>query len=289
MKNLWLHGFYLSVIGVLGFQLWVKTVSHKTMMSQMEEILKKNNSVLNDIATYNFDVIEKQSSTNPKVYEHLVSQAKIVRHTSKFFTEILSKNLFNVEKGVKINFDEIKNALIDCSQKFKSSIDNQDSNILSKRLLTPKLLRNDTFWTHFKANEKAYLALLKNYVRLDELMLQNYTLDRFGCIRFEIKFDNYHVQIAPRKNSIFEGEKFEADVFLVNNKIPAEEDVTFFSEKEQLVVVEGFAHFSEISKGIGLKTVKIRAVIPNNETKEIKVLQSEFQYHVLPKCSQNCQ
>ena len=27
MKNLWLHDIYLSVIGVLGFQLWAKTVA----------------------------------------------------------------------------------------------------------------------------------------------------------------------------------------------------------------------------------------------------------------------
>ena len=292
MKMLWLHGIYLSVIGVLGFQLWAKTVenqtAHNSVMIETEKILKENNIVLHYITDMRLAEIEKYSTTNPLHYNHFGIRARTVFESSKSFTAVLARNLSNLEKGEKVNVKEIKDSMLECSQKLKSIVEKPDS-ILFKRIFIQKILHNDTFWTDFKSNEKIYLALLKNYILLDELMLQNYIMDSFGCIRVEIRLDAYKVMIVPQKNQIFEGEEFKADVFLVHQVFPVVDNVSFFNGTQQLIANDGLVQFSEMANAKGLKTIKIRAVIPNQETNENVYLQSEYQYNVLPKCSQNCQ
>ena len=289
---LWLHGIYLSVIGVLGFQLWAKTVenqtAHNSVMIETEKILKENNIVLHYITDMRLAEIEKYSTTNPLHYNHFGIRARTVFESSKSFTAVLARNLSNLEKGEKVNVKEIKDSMLECSQKLKSIVEKPDS-ILFKRIFIQKILHNDTFWTDFKSNEKIYLALLKNYILLDELMLQNYIMDSFGCIRVEIRLDAYKVMIVPQKNQIFEGEEFKADVFLVHQVFPVVDNVSFFNGTQQLIANDGLVQFSEMANAKGLKTIKIRAVIPNQETNENVYLQSEYQYNVLPKCSQNCQ
>lgn len=292
MKMLWLHGIYLSVIGVLGFQLWAKTVenqtAHNSVMIETEKILKENNIVLHYITDMRLAEIERYSSTNPLHYNHFGIRARTVFESSKSFTAVLARNLSNLEKGEKVNVNEIRDSMLECSKKFKSIVDKPDS-ILFKVIFIQKILHNDTFWTDFKSNEKIYLALLKNYILLDELMLQNYIMDSFGCIRVEIRLDAYKVMIVPQKNQIFEGEEFKADVFLVHRVIPVVNNVSFFNGTQQLIANDGLVQFSEMANTKGLKTVKIRAVIPNQETNENVYFQTEYQYNVLPKCSQNCQ
>ena len=292
MKMLWLHGIYLSVIGVLGFQLWTKTVenqtAHNSVMIETEKILKENNIVLHYITDMRLAEIEKYSSTNPLHYNHFGIRARTVFESSKSFTAVLARNLSNLEKNEKVNVKEIRDSMVGCYQKLKSIVDVPDS-ILFKRIFIQKILENDTFWIDFKSNEKVYLALLKNYILLDEQMLQNYIMDSFGCIRVEIKLDAYKVMIVPQNNQIFEGQEFKADVFLVNRVIPVADNVSFFNGTQQLIANDGLVQFSEMANTKGLKTVKIRAVIPNQETNENVYFQTEYQYNVLPKCSQNCQ
>ena len=292
MKNLWLHGIYLSVIGVLSFQLWAKTVAHQTahntVMTEVEKNLKENNIVLRYVNDTYLADIEHNSVINPDKYSRFSNRAKIVFESSNSFTNVLAKNLFNLEKGEKANIKEIKDSLIECHQRLKSIVDEPDS-ILFKRSFILKVIENDTFWTDFQSNEKVYLTLLKNYILLDEQMLQNYIMDSFGCIRVEIKLDAYKVLIIPQKNQIFEGEEFKADVFIVNHIRPIKDDISFFNGTQKLIANDGLVQFSEIANTKGLKTVKIKAVIPNPDTQQNVYLQSEYQYNVLPKCSQNCQ
>ncbi len=292
MKMLWLHGIYLSVIGVLGFQLCGKTVENKTahnsVMKETEKVLKENNIVLHYNSDMLLDQIEKYSSINPNHYGQFANRARTVYESSKSFTAVIARNLSHLEKNEKVNIKEIRDSMLECYQKLKSIVEKPHS-ILLERIFIQKILKNDTFWTDFKSNEKIYLALLKNYILLDEQMLHNYIMDSFGCVRTENRIDAYKIMISPQKNQLFEGEEFKADVFLVNRAIPVEKNVSFFNGTQRLMVNDGLVQFSEMANTKGLKTLKIRALIPNQETKEIVYLQSEYQYHVLPKCSQNCQ
>ena len=112
MKMLWLHGIYLSVIGVLGFQLWTKTVenqtAHNSVMIETEKILKENNIVLHYITDMRLAEIERYSSTNPLHYNHFGIRARTVFESSKSFTAVLARNLSNLEKNEKVNVKEIR-------------------------------------------------------------------------------------------------------------------------------------------------------------------------------------
>ena len=57
----------------------------------------------------------------------------------------------------------------------------------------------------------------------------------------------------------------------------------------EVPVVDGCARFSRIEKSKGLKKIRARAILPNIETGERHSIISEFEYHVLPKCSRDCQ
>jgi hypothetical protein len=130
---------------------------------------------------------------------------------------------------------------------------------------------------------------LKNAVRIDELFFHNYFLDKTSN---ETVFRDYghRLVIAPRKSFLIEGDKFEGDIYLTTYLMDnVNEGLTFMVNDKNLPIKDGIVHYSSMDNTIGLKLLKMKVLIRNPATGERTTVTGEFEYHVLPKCSQNCQ
>ncbi len=288
MKNLWLHGIYIFIIGVLGFQLWAKTTVAKQAFQHVDSVLESNNSFLSNTSEYLFDDIKREYSTNPEKYGHLINKADTIVKMAKSTITILEKQLVESNKGKELNTLIIKSALQSFLLNSNKLVDS-DSTALSEKSEINKLMYNDTFWTGFKDNQATYLNLIKNQVKFDEIQYLNSILYKV-CGRIELRCSlGYRVAIAPKSALLIEGETFEADIYLAEYYRDFGSLVTFNVENENLTKNDGVAHYSKIESGTGLKKINVKATIRNPATGESTTAISEFEYHVLPKCSKNCQ
>ena len=289
MKNLWLHGIYLSIIGVLCFQLWSKTAATRLAFEQVEKVLESNSSFFNSHSEYLFQDIEKQTETNPRRYKPYFDGAKQIRETSKLVSNIIDKMSKNVQNHVNLDLNIIKDSLNFYSKSLTNIDDPKDRLNLIKLYCLLKTIQNDTFWSSFKGNEQTHLLLLKNQFKLDEIQYLIYLQDKVSGRMITECNDCFRVAIAPNKGVLIEGEKLEADIYLGKYGTYPNEYLIITANDQILQVKDGVAHYSTIGKNIGLKTIKAQVSIYNPFTGVTKIIKNEFKYHVLPKCSKNCQ
>ncbi len=288
MKNLWLHGIYLSIIGILCFQLWSKSAATKLAFEQVKEVLESNNAFFDSHSEYLFGEIQKETETNPRRYKPYFDGAKQLRETSKLTSSFIDKMSINVQNHVNLDLNIIKDSLNFYSKSLINIQDKEDSLNLTKRFSLFKTIQNGSFWSHFKENEHTNLLLLKNKFLLDEILYLIYIQDKvtFHSCAIEV----LRVAIAPKQASIIEGEMLEAQIYLskyVSSSIDS--TITFLVDNKELPMKDGMAYFSKRETKIGLKTLKVQAIIRNPITSHLTKTESEFEYHVLPKCSKNCQ
>ncbi len=288
MKNLWLHGIYLSIIGILGFQLWSKTADARLAFGQVEQVLKNNCEVLRMDSDNLFNQIEKDYSTNPVKYEHFFTNAKEIRIASQSASNFIDIISANTRLHVSLNLNDFKDSLSVFSKKITSVHNKEDSLTLIKECSIIKTIQNDTFWRGFMSNPSTNFLLLKNQIKLDELVYLNYFLNKVSG-RIEIIEKMFHVVIAPKKAVLIEGEKFEADIFLTEYSSNPGTGLSFTVNNQDLPIRDGVATFSRLENMTGLKNLKVNAAIRNPATGETTNIKGEFEYHVLPKCSENCQ
>ena len=289
MKNLWLHGIYLSIIGVLCFQLWSKTATTEYAFEQVDEVLRSNSSFFDNHSEYLFQDIEKQTETNPLRYKPYFLGAEQLRETSKLVSNFIDKMSKNEQNNTAIDFNTIKDSLSFYSKSLTNIEDKKDSLILIKQQGLMKFIQNESFWKYFKVNVKSNLLLLKNQFQLDEIQYLIYIQDRVTFRSCGIT-EMWRVAIAPKQSSLIEGENLEAQIYLskfVSSNIDS--TITFLVDDKELPIKDGMAYFSKIETKIGLKTLKVQAIIRNPITGYLTKTEAEFEYHVLPKCSKNCQ
>jgi hypothetical protein len=289
MKNLWLHGMYWTVIGVLSTFLYLKTYSSETELIPLEGFLEKNYSVLKGYNEILFYDIDKSYSSDPAKYGHLLIRANAIKNASLSSQNVVLDNINLVKRNEKANISVIKHTLDSFYRILTEQIDEHDKLQFIKNTQTEPLIQNDTFWRSLASTPYANLLMLKNEILLEENKHLNYISDKVSRkIEISCSF-GYRVGIAPKKALLFEGEKFEADVFIAEYRKNPNNGFTFTVDNQNLPINEGVSYYQKIEKTTGLKTLKVQAFLRNPATGEITTTTGEFQYHVLPKCRQNCE
>ena len=290
MKNLWLHGIYLSIIGVLCFQLWSKTATTEYAFEQVERILQSDWELLDWNSKSSIEKIERNYSTNPNKYGYLIENAQEVDSTSQKAIAVIFKGFSDLKIRNKIFLNGMKDSLSTFSTKLNSIVDSEiDSIALMKHCNLNSFIKNDTFWRSFEMYPTAHLQILKNQIKLDELVYLNYIDDKVSR-KFDIGCDNgFRIVIHPKKALLIEGEKFEAELYLTTYSPCIDGKIEFIVNNQNLPTQNGIVYFSSTETSIGLKTIKAQASVRNPATGESTVIKSVFEYHVLPKCSKNCQ
>ena len=288
MKNLWLHGIYLSIIGILGFQLWSKTTETRYTFGQVDQVLKSNNEILKSTSEDMFRAIESNYLRNPEKYEPVYTNAKEIRTASQSSSNFIDINSTNTKLKVSLNLNDFRDSLNNFSKKSTFVDDIVDSIILLKHCILNKTIENHTFWSSFMSNPSTNFLLLKNQNLLDEIVYLNYFMDKVSG-RIIINDSPFRVVIAPKKAVLIDGEKFQADIFLAAYSNNPGTGLSFTINNQDLSIKDGVAKYSKTESSTGLKTIKVIASIRNPATGETTQRIGEYEYHVLPKCSQNCQ
>ena len=289
MKNLWLHSIYLSIIGILGFQLWSKTTVVSASFQQIEEILKNDFYVLKYSSQDLFTEVNKYYNVRPTdSNKNYFIESQEISALSNSEINYIDKRLLDLQTGKNCDFKDFKDSLLKFSQAMLGLDSDIDSSLLHKFYGLNKFVKSDTFQNGFNLNQKTYLIALKNQIKMDEILYLNYYLDKTSS-RFCGFIPKFRVGIAPKKATVILGEKFEADVFIGTYSIYITDSTKISVNNENLQIVGGMAHYSKTEKTTGLKTIRLTGAIRNPATGQITTTSSEFEYHVLPKCSENCQ
>ncbi len=287
MKNLGLHVFYLLIIGVLGFQLWSKTRNFESMNNYSVSTFKGSYEMSLDDNIMLSDAIRKASLMSPK-YDNWVKQANDVKKICKSINHDISNAIHQYSTKKLLNIGEIKSKWTDLPKNLQIAMQYDDA--LDKHLLPIfDTLNRAIFWQNFERNPELCASILKNQIQHIERMHLNYLMDRFGCLRGMPIDLGFHVGIVPKRTSLIESDTFEAEVHFIRTVLPKVEALTLTIDNIEVPVVDGCARFSRIEKSKGLKKIRARAILPNIETGERHSIISEFEYHVLPKCSRDCQ
>ena len=78
------------------------------------------------------------------------------------------------------------------------------------------------------------------------------------------------------------------DTYLAQYSTYSGNDVTFIVNGQILPHPNGVAHFSADNQSVGLKKIKVEALIRNPLTGSTTSQFTELEYEVLPKCSRDC-
>ena len=289
MKNLYVHLIYLSIIGILSFQLWSKTTMTNQAFNQIEQVLEK------DLKFFDYNIQDLKKATNANIgrnstrYEQYKTIMDDLKKLSDSNMAMIDKSMLSIKQGNSISIDKLNDSIYEFSNALSKLVkDKGDSLALSKLSGLKKFLSNDSFNDMIQKRPALYLNLLKNQIYSDELVLCNYILDKTtpvgSCGVTPIK-----LAIVPKKAVIIEGEKFEADLYLASYLSNPGSGLIITVNDESISIKEGIAHFKKNRSKIGLKTIKAQAKITNPATGETTTINSEFEYHVLPKCSKDCQ
>jgi hypothetical protein len=290
MKNVWLHGLYLSIVGFLAFQLYSTTKARDLAYEQVEEVLKKDFVIMNETANSYSNAVEKNCLARASTYmEYYYSKNKRLKKISKYFEEYINKQVMDTEQGKILKFKDLRDSLL----AFSEALNSLEQDTFRKREVNEKhglkhFIDTDSFTISFKKNPKLLLLAVRNQMKTDEIEYLSYALYRTteqGLICGPV----FRLAMSPRKGTVLEGETFDAEFYIASYSSNPGTDIVFTVNGQKLLFKDGVGHFSNKVYKTGLKTLYAQVNVKNPMTGELKTLKNEFQYHVLPKCSQNCQ
>lgn len=310
MKFLYVHVFYLVLIAFLGYNYWSSVQAFKAF-EHLDRQLKLDYEVIDNLNEMTYRDIDKMFKAYPNTKNtQLLGETQLLRRTIDSIVNFIngnkkqlvemsgdldtSNNVFpiNATKTTQLFFNEakiyeIKGKLSNYSKLLFDLCTNYG---LKELYSTPKLISDDNYWQSIKkmpvSGALAELSFIQNQVKYDEILLSNYYFS-FGCQ--DIKVDKFRTVIAPQKAVLFEGENFESDIFLAAYSSNLGRNVIIKVNGEPLETYQGIAHFKSKNQTIGTKTIKAEAIIRNPLTGQTTTAEGSFEYHVLPKCSINCQ
>jgi hypothetical protein len=289
MKNILVHGIYLSVIAVLSFLLYDKTKTDDFVFMKSNEALEDNNNYLQRQKENTLRELKYTIDAMPKYKYFLDSGYKSCQITFKIdsFLSVLKS-----KKDINLNdINTLKNNLTQASNELEFLIKQDDRAIIKNHKMLPKLIQDSAFWlipnkTSLKGTINT-LNIIQSYLTLDNITTLNYFNDKFTG-RNVIRFDGYKVGITPKKAPIIEGEKMEAEIFIAQFAKTSDNVVSIETNGKPLFVKDGVAQFEETPQKIGTNLISSRVNYKNYETGEILSVRAEFRYEVLPKCSRDC-
>jgi hypothetical protein len=290
MKNVWLHGVYLTLIGILAFQLYSTTKARDLAFGQVEEVLKKDFQILEGSCSSMYEAVCRNCSIDSRAENpNYLWKVKDLEQMTRDKKNYLDRLIFELKNGKTLNLKEIKSSLNSFSDKISSYETNKlDSSFLNRKYCLKQFTQSDLFDLGFNVNPTIFLTLLKNQIKIDEATFYNHAMDKTTRMG-HTDHGRFRIAIMAKNMSIIEGEKFEAELYLSAYSSNPGAGVVFTVNNQNLPIKEGVARYIKIEPNTGIKTIHAQASVRNPATGEVSKVQNDFQYHVLPKCSQNCQ
>jgi hypothetical protein len=288
MKNLLVHGVYLSVITVLSFLLYDKIKTDDFVFMKSSEALEHDYKFLDNVSRYPINEIRKMASAIPK-YDYLLDATKKINAVYENLDFAISK--FKNDK--KVTEKEIKTfkSLVENSNKetislFSNEIDRKD---IEKNISLKGLISNDTFIKTLNCNNNhrflTQINMLKNTVIKDKLTLLSYLQNQ---IRFCGYIEDFRVIIEPTSSTVISGEKFKANIYLAAHTIFNDSILSISANGSELNHKNGIANYESTPKKVGRHNILATITRRNSLTSQTETIQGEIKYEVIPKYDFGC-
>jgi hypothetical protein len=280
-----IHAVYLSVIAVLAYALWSEKRTNEGISEQVQKVLLKDYNLVEEWCEITRSEIEKGINANPIPNKQYRVKLEMLDNYVKNKTQLLNDANCNLVKHKNVDIKSIENTINSISNDLKMIINEGDSIFFKdKNYESAHILTDDDL----KKQPLLYFQTMKNKILHTSDLYLNYLYNK--TVRpYCGRFDKYKVVLEPKKLPIIEGETFEADVYLsVYTTTPISQNTIIQVNGKTLEVKDGIGHYIEQTKSSGLKNMKAQISLQNPATGERTTATGEFEYHVLPKCSVDC-
>jgi hypothetical protein len=284
MKNLLIHGVYLSVITVISFLFFNKINKYDKALTKSNETLEGDSKFFDKESEQALKELTKNINAEPKYAQYLTIANEAIKLASN--AEITIDNIKKREPISKRDVDSIQKMVIENRKKYLSLIPREDVKQFSKSIPLDDSTKQD-----FNESSSNYLVMnklniIKNKNNKSKFVILNYCLDRSSG-REHTGGDWFRVAIAPKKAVLIEGEKMEAEIYLAAYSKTNNNNISIKVKDNYLPIREGVALFEE-KPNIGEHIIQATITIKNPFTGNTQTVKGELKYEVLPKCSRDC-
>ncbi len=288
MKNLLVHGVYLSVIAVLSFMLYDKTKTDDFVFMKSSEALEHDYKCLDNVSRHPINEIRKMASAIPK-YEYLLDATKktnAVYENLDFATSKFKKEKNITEKEIKRFKLLVENSSKETISFFLKETDRKD---IEKNISLKGLINNDTFIKSLNGNDKSrfltQINILKNAVIKDKLMLLSYLQNQINFCGY---IGDFRVIIEPTSSTVISGEKFKANIYLAAHTIFNDSILSISANGSELNHKNGIANYESTPKKVGRHNILATITRRNSLTSQTETIHGEIKYEVIPKYDFGC-
>jgi hypothetical protein len=287
MTTIRLHAVYLAVIAVLSYALWSEKRTTENLCEHVRKFMAHDCLIMSSEVENMKNACKKNIDTHQYYAQTYRSKMDSLNTISKAALKYLDNALSGLKNNQNVQINTINDTLNNYSKVLLNLInDERDKKAALEIYGIHRITQADTI-NDIKKNSALYLQTLKNQILRDEVFYYNYVLDQTAPNYCGLT--KFLVAIAPKKSTIMEGEKFEADIYLSSYSYSSMNNNFIVTvNSDTLVVKDGIAHYKVKPKNIGSKNIKAQISIRNPVTGEISIATGEFEYQVLPKCSIDC-
>jgi hypothetical protein len=284
MKNLLVHGVYLSVIAVLSILFFLKIKSY-------DKIIKKSNeTILQDFQTFErqskiiVDELEYNIKARPRYGQYFEIAKNIMKIAANFDTsiQILAKKTTIPDS----EYVDLRKRMTEVRAIFLALIPNPDKKKLS--YLIPLDTSKSGYSFDSKIATMNELNIIKNEISKSKLAVMNYCLDNSSNKGVLDCWPNYRLAFYPKQSVLIEGEQIETEIALTEF---SRQYKAFSLEvnHEPQSIKDGIAVFKgSVERKIGKQKIEASTMVKDVISGDTFQIKGEFNYLVLPKCSRDC-
>ena len=292
MKKYAFHLVYLLIISILSYQLWAKTTVDARAFEQVERVLANDLSLIkSNTEKLKMDIARKAMAYPRPTFTQYAKSSEAIAKFVEHKLEWIKGRQQAIKRGEQVKISEIHDTLSTLIPLFLTNVDENDKNKRAKSFGLQKLIHTDSFSNGIKQNMHLYLAVLKNQIQTDVIEVFNYLFQNMNICDFGAH-SRLVVMVEPKNQAAFEGETFEADIFLTPQIFyPQSEEDSNFTVKvnnQEIRSKFGIGHYKKTENEVGNKTMKVEIGVKNPLTGQFVSYDKTFEYRVLPKCCHDC-
>jgi hypothetical protein len=277
-----LHGFYASVVAIILSYFLFFAQKNKNQFDK--EVFKETIDNLDGLS----DNLHKEIDETAKAYRNKINLQFASR--TDFVDEYVSKLIQDIDnQKVESNddvskIDDLHQKIVVLNDSIHFYVDSKDKDYFEKSTYLKILLSESDFWNNLKNANKGDKSFIFDKMKIGLLNEKchyfTYVARHTGGIHNGC--GGYLLAINPYQNSVRVGEKFEADMGIMEYSVNIP-SVNYVLDNDTLLCNNGVARFQKIFSKPGKYTIRPRAYIENPYTHQSHWFSRDYEINVLPK------
>jgi hypothetical protein len=274
-----LHLFYGSLL-LLFIAYFVFIMQNRTQ--EYNKASMKDNFEISDQTA---NSLRHEIDNQVKAYPNIINKmyGKRCNRVEEMTNEII-QYIDNQRIESDVSIAELHQKIRMLNDTIQSYINPDDNKYFEKTEFWKVLLSDVAFWDGFKGyywkDKNFLLDQVKLGVLNEKIHFYNYVFQKVGGV--STTCGGYVLAFNPFQNMVRVGEKFEADIGIVEYST-ADLDIQYMIDKDTLLQQNGYAHFQKTFSKPGKYIIHPKAYIKNPFTEQVNRVLKDYEIIVLPK------